>query len=102
MAGNGFHEATAYKSVRNPPETLTWGVLSLLSFDWYLEVLANMAGTGPQDVEHTKEAEQHHEEDVKGHVEPVTADWRMESAVKDRWHSIRTNPKLILIALFAS
>ncbi|KAK9775229.1 putative General substrate transporter [Seiridium cardinale] len=32
----------------------------------------------------------------------VTADWRVEAAVKDRWHSIKANPKILFIALFAS
>ncbi|KAI1075367.1 quinate permease [Whalleya microplaca] len=36
------------------------------------------------------------------HIEAVTADWRVEEATKSRWHSITSNPKIILIALFAS
>lgn len=34
--------------------------------------------------------------------EVATADWRVQAAVKDRWHSIKANPKIIFIALFAS
>lgn len=34
--------------------------------------------------------------------EAVTADWRVQAAVADRWHSIKANPKIILIAFFAS
>lgn len=44
----------------------------------------------------------HEEETTKPDVEPVTADWRVEEAVKTRWHSITENPKIIMIALFAS
>lgn len=42
------------------------------------------------------------EQPSKRYGEPVTADWRVEAAVKTRWHSLTTNPKIILIALFAS
>lgn len=30
------------------------------------------------------------------------ANTRVEEAAKDRWHSIKRNPKIIFIALFAS
>lgn len=54
-------------------------------------------------VEKMKEHEPpRHEEKAPSNVEPVTADWRVEAAVKTRWHSIKANPKIILIALFAS
>lgn len=64
-----------------------------------------------------EKAEQEHTVPVTGHKEttatdeaqiPVhadevaTADWRVQAAVKDRWHSIKANPKIIFIALFAS
>ncbi|PSR82790.1 quinate permease [Coniella lustricola] len=42
------------------------------------------------------------EKRIHDHEEPVTADWRVQAAVKTRWSSIRANPKIILIALFAS
>lgn len=65
-------------------------------------MLADMAGTEPQSVDKTTKEAEHHEEDAKAFAEPVTADWRVEAAVKTRWHSIIANPKIILIALFAS
>jgi hypothetical protein len=34
--------------------------------------------------------------------EVATADWRVQAAVKDRWHTIKANPKILFIALFAS
>lgn len=52
-----------------------------------------------------------HEQSTTGHEvasspvqfdEAVTADWRVQAAIKDRWHSIKANPKIIFIALFAS
>lgn len=61
-----------------------------------------MAETKPPSVEKATKETGHHEEDAKVFVEPVTADWRVETAVKTRWHSIRANPKIVLIALFAS
>lgn len=60
-----------------------------------------MAESDSQYVEHIKAA-QGLDEDAKGGIEPVTADWRVEVAVKTRWSSIRANPKIIVIALFAS
>lgn len=48
------------------------------------------------------EKEEVQEERVQDHEEPVTADWRVQAAVKTRWSSIKANPKIILIALFAS
>lgn len=62
---------------------------------------AKMAASEPQNVEDIT-ATRGLDEDAKGVIEPVTADWRVEAAVKTRWHSIRTNPKIIVIALFAS
>lgn len=60
-----------------------------------------MAGTESQYGDRLK-ATRGLEEDMKGNVEPVTAEWRLEAAVKTRWSSIRANPKIILIALLAS
>lgn len=56
-----------------------------------------MAEAKPQD-----HVSRHEEETAKSYVEPVTADWRVEAAVKTRWHSIKANPKIIMVALFAS
>lgn len=60
-----------------------------------------MAESESQYVEHIKAA-RGLDEDAKGSIEPVTAEWRVEVAVKTRWSSIRANPKIIIIALFAS
>ncbi|CAN8103683.1 unnamed protein product [Discula destructiva] len=46
--------------------------------------------------------DQPHKDGATGREEPVTAEWRVNAAVKTRWHSIRANPKIILIALLAS
>lgn len=45
------------------------------------------------------------EQDVhtgKAPAEPVSAQWRVDDAAKTRWSAITSNPKIILIALFAS
>lgn len=60
-----------------------------------------MAESESQYVAHIKAA-RGLDEDAKGNIEPVTAEWRVEVAVKTRWSSIRANPKIIIIALFAS
>ncbi|KAI0005203.1 quinate permease [Xylariaceae sp. FL0662B] len=36
------------------------------------------------------------------HLQAVTAEWRVKAAAASRWHSILSNPKLVVIALFAS
>lgn len=38
----------------------------------------------------------------KSHKVPLSAQQRVDAAVKTRWSSITSNPKLILIALLAS
>lgn len=58
-----------------------------------------MSEVKSQDHEHVARAE---DEPKQSYIEPVTADWRVEAAVKTRWHSLKANPKIILIALFAS
>lgn len=60
-----------------------------------------MAGAESQYAERIK-ATRGLDSETKGTIEPVTADWRVEVAVKTRWSSIRANPKIIIIALFAS
>ncbi|ORY63921.1 quinate permease [Pseudomassariella vexata] len=52
--------------------------------------------------ESVHQAEQTQPKGYVEHVEPITAEWRVDEAVKTRWSSITSNPKIMLIALFAS
>lgn len=100
-----------YKSIQDPTLPLnTHGARNRLAFFVFflvfvlhktLAIRIDMDETAPRNLDKMKEGGSH-EEEAKRHVEPVTADWRVETAVKTRWSSITTNPKLILIALFAS
>lgn len=52
--------------------------------------------------QHIAAASEQGEPTEKAPTEPVTAQWRVDDAVKTRWSAITSNPKIILIALFAS
>lgn len=60
--------------------------------------MAEKVGSAPQhigDVEDSVNIE-------KSHDVTLSAQQRVDAAVKTRWSSITSNPKLIVIALFAS
>lgn len=53
----------------------------------------------PQHIVAASEQDAHTD---KTPTQPVTAQWRVDDAVKTRWSAITSNPKIILIALLAS